>query len=71
MNQSIRLFDTVALLKAMPGKNLRIGQVGAVVEILGDDHFEIEFTDKQGRTIALLPLKRTDLLVLQYEMEAK
>jgi catabolite regulation protein CreA len=71
MNQSIRLLDTVALLKAMPGKNLRIGQVGAVVEILGDDNFEIEFTDKQGRTIALLPLKRTDLLVLQYEMEAK
>jgi len=71
MDQSIRLFDTVALLKAMPGKNLRIGQVGAVVEILGDDNFEIEFTDKQGRTIALLPLKRADLLVLQYEMEAK
>ncbi len=71
MNQGIRLFDTVALLKAMPGKNLRIGQVGAVVEILGDDNFEIEFTDKQGRTIALVPLKRTDLLVLQYEMEAK
>lgn len=71
MNQSIRLFDTVALLKAMPGKNLRIGQVGAVVEILGDDNFEIEFTDKQGRTIALVPLKRADLLVLQYEMEAK
>ena len=71
MNQGIRLFDTVALLKAMPGKNLRIGQVGAVVEILGDDNFEIEFTDKQGRTIALVPLKRADLLVLQYEMEAK
>ena len=71
MNQGIRLFDTVALLKAMPGKNLRTGQVGAVVEILGDDNFEIEFTDKQGRTIALVPLKRADLLVLQYEMEAK
>ena len=71
MNQGIRLFDTVALLKAMPGKNLRIGQVGAVVEILGDDNFEIEFTDKQGRTIALVPLKRADLLVLQYDMEAK
>ena len=69
MNQDIKLLDTVALLKVMPDQNLKIGQVGTVVEIFSDNDFEVEFTDKQGRTIALLPLKRADLLVLRYEME--
>ncbi len=70
MNQEVKLLDVVALLKAMPAYNLKAGQVGTVVEIYGEDDFEIEFTDKKGRTMAMLPLKRTDLLVLQYEMEA-
>jgi hypothetical protein len=43
--------------------------VGTVVEVFSEDDFEVEFVDKQGRTIAMLPLKRADLLVLQYEME--
>ena len=70
MNQEIKLLDVVALLKAMPAQNLKAGQVGTVVEVFGTNDFEVEFVDKRGRTIAMLPLKRTDLLVLQYEMEA-
>jgi len=69
MNQKIKLLDVVALLKAMPDQNLKIGQVGTIVEVYGDDDFEVEFVDKQGRTVAMLPLKRVDLLVLQYEVE--
>ena len=70
MNQEIKLLDAVALLKAIPAYNLKAGQVGTVVEVFGPSDFEVEFVDKQGRTIAMLPLKRADLLVLQYEMEA-
>ena len=69
MNQEIKLLDVVALLKAIPTENLKAGQVGTVVEIFSDNDFEIEFVDKQGRTIAMLPLKRADLLVLQYELQ--
>ena len=69
MNQEIKLLDVVALLKAIPSENLKVGQVGTVVEVYSDDDFEVEFVDKKGRTIAMLPLKRADLLVLQYEME--
>ncbi|MFN0213075.1 MAG: DUF4926 domain-containing protein [Saprospiraceae bacterium] len=69
MNQEIKLLDVVALLKAMPAQKLKAGQVGTVVEVFGDNDFEVEFVDKQGRTIAMLPLKKADLLVLQYEME--
>ncbi len=69
MNQEIKLLDVVALLKAIPTESLKAGQVGTVVEIFSDDDFEVEFVDKQGRTIAMLPLQRSDLLVLQYELE--
>lgn len=68
MVQVVKLLDTVALLKSIPGQKLRIGQVGTIVEILGEDDFEVEFTDKEGHPIAILPLKRTAFLVLQYEM---
>lgn len=69
MNQEIKLLDVVALLRAKPDENLKLGQVGTVVEVYSDDDFEVEFVDKKGRTIAMLPLKRADLLVLKYEME--
>lgn len=69
MNQEIKLLDVVALLKAIPAQHLKTGQVGTVVEVFGDNHFEVEFVDKQGRTIAMLPLKKEDLLLLQYELE--
>lgn len=69
MNQEIKLLDVVALLKVVPDQNLKVGQVGTVVEVYSDDDFEVEFVDKKGRTLAMLPLKREDLLVLRYEME--
>lgn len=69
MNQEIKLLDAIALLRPIPAENLKIGQVGTVVEVFSDDDFEVEFIDKQGRTIAMLPLKRADLLVLRYELE--
>ncbi len=34
------------------------------MEVFGEDDFEVEFVDKKGHTIALLPLKTTDVLVL-------
>jgi catabolite regulation protein CreA len=69
MNQEIKLLDVVALLRTIPDENLKIGQVGTVVEVFSPEDFEVEFTDKRGQTIAILPLKKDDLLVLHYEME--
>ncbi len=54
-------------MQAIPALGLQAGQVGTVVEVFGEDDFEVEFVDKKGHTIALLPLKSTDVLVLQYE----
>lgn len=67
MKQKIKLFDVVALTQELPDRNLSLGQVGTVVEILAPDVFEVEFSDNEGRTFVELALKAEQLLVLHYE----
>lgn len=66
MNKSIQLLDVVALLQDREDLELIAGQVGTVVEILGSDIFEVEFSDDQGRTYASVALKQSELIVLHY-----
>ena len=67
MSNGINLLDVVALTEDLPGRKLRRGQVGTVVELLAPDVFEVEFTDNDGRAFATLALKAKQLLVLHYE----
>ncbi len=41
--------------------------VGTVVEELAADVFEVEFSDNEGHTYAMLPLPASQLIVLHYE----
>ena len=66
---TIKLLDTVALLKSIPGKKLEKGQVGTVVEILDKGVYEVEFCDNKGQTLAMIALQSEDLLLLYYELE--
>lgn len=66
MDSSIQLLDVVALTQDLPEKGLVRGQVGAIVEVLALDVFEVEFVDDSGETYAMLPLRADQLLVLQY-----
>ncbi len=63
----IKLLDVVALTEDLPQRGLTRGQVGTVVEILGPDIFEVEFSNDEGRTYALLGLHAHQLLVLHYQ----
>ncbi len=55
---AIKLLDVVALVTELPQYNLRRGQVGTVVEALaGGSAFEIEFSDRSGRTYESLGLR--------------
>lgn len=63
----IQLLDTVALVEDLSRENLCKGQVGTVVELLAPDTVLVEFSDDDGWTYALLPLKTDQLLVLHYE----
>jgi Domain of unknown function (DUF4926) len=71
--QRFNLLDVVAILLPLPDKDLSIGQVGTIVEILDADNqvFEIEFCDLQGRTIALCALQSAYLLKLEYTQASK
>jgi hypothetical protein len=55
--RKIRLLSTVALNKDLPGRKLRRGEVGTVVEILGPDVYEVEFCDEDGQMHAELALR--------------
>ena len=67
MDVNIHLLDVVALAEDLPEQGLRRGQVGTVVELLAEDVFEVEFSDEQGRTYAMLPLCAEQLMVLYYQ----
>lgn len=68
MSEKINLFDIVAIIEDIPEYNLRRGQVGTVVEILADgEAFEVEFSDRSGRTFESVGLKREQFIVLHYE----
>ena len=67
MKTKVKLLDVVALTHELPEKDLQLGQVGTVVELLAPDVYEVEFTDNDGRTYAELALREEQLLVLHYE----
>jgi hypothetical protein len=67
MRQSIQNLDVVALDQDLSDFGLIRGQMGTVVEVLGEDIFEVEFSDDQGRTYAMAPLNSAQLIVLHTE----
>jgi hypothetical protein len=68
MRDTIKLLDVVALTVNLPEFNLCRGQVGTVVEILADGRaFEVEFSDRTGRTYESLGLRPEQIMVLHFE----
>lgn len=63
----IQLLDIVALMQDLPDSDLKRGQVGTVVEELAPGVFEVEFSDNEGRTYAMVALQADQLMVLHYE----
>ena len=53
---SIKTLDTVVLEIDLPIRDLKKGDIGAVVEIYSDDAIEVEFVTASGHTQALLTL---------------
>ena len=73
MNAEIHMHETVALLEAVPTSHfltgesltLRRGQVGTVVMTYDGSAFEVEFSGRDGRAYALLPVKAEKLMPLR------
>lgn len=67
MDRPVGITDVVALTEDLPGRGLRRGQVGTVVETLAAGVVEVEFSDDEGRAYASVALKAEQLLPLRYE----
>ncbi|HEY3197942.1 MAG TPA: DUF4926 domain-containing protein [Nitrospirales bacterium] len=67
MSTQPKLLDVVALIEDVPQHRLSRGQVGTVVEVLGQDILEVEFADNQGRTYATVSLESDQLMVLHHQ----
>jgi hypothetical protein len=77
MNGEIHLHDVVVVTEDVPAKHfesgrpllLRRGQLGTVVMTLDGTAFEVEFSGRDGRPYALLPISAEKLIVLHEEPE--
>ena len=64
----IKLLDVVALTVDLPEEQLFKGQVGTVVDILADGTaYEVEFSDRNGRTYESLGLSADQFMILHFE----
>lgn len=71
MGPPIELLDTVAITEDVPALGLTVGEVGAVVEVLGDgEAFEVEFCDPSGTTYGLHTLRADQILPLHSRGQA-
>jgi hypothetical protein len=63
----IKLLDIVALTVDLPEYNLWRGQVGTVVEMLAEGAaYEVEFSDREGRTYESVGLRPDQIMVLHF-----
>jgi hypothetical protein len=78
MTNDIHMHDLVALTEDVAATHfithhplqLRRGQVGTVVMLLNGNHFQVEFSDPEGRAYAMLPLNSKQLMILREQPEA-
>lgn len=61
------LHDVVTLTKAIPAENLRRGDVGVIIDIGPDNQYLLEFTDKNGKTLAMPTVSAKDLMKVYLE----
>ena len=62
----VRALEVVALMVDLPEHGLFRGHVGTVVEPLRGNVFEVEFSDDDGKTYAMVPVPANQLLVLHH-----
>jgi hypothetical protein len=68
--ENIQINDLVALLAPVENEHLEKGQVGTIVEILEENEFFlVEFSNKKGETVSLLPLNQKQILLLNFNDE--
>ncbi len=62
----MNLYDVVALLEDLPDEGLKRGQVGTLIEAWEPGVYEVEFSDTNGITYALVALRAEQLMTLYW-----
>ena len=70
MTREFTLYDVVALTSDFPEHRLVRGQVGTVVHIHDAETVEVDFTDNDGCTYALVAVPVNHLMVLHHQPAA-
>jgi hypothetical protein len=71
IQNEIKLLDVVALTVDLPVEDLWRGQVGTIVELLADGQaFEVEFSDRNGRTYESIGLQADRLMCLHFAISS-
>jgi hypothetical protein len=71
MDKTPKPYDVVALLSDIPEERLTRGMVGTVVEPLDEVNVLVEFSNANGETLAIVPLRMETLLVLEWETASR
>lgn len=66
----MNLYDVVALLEDLPAEGLKRGQVGTLIEEWEPGVYEVEFSDTNGITYALLALRAEQLMTLLWHPQS-
>lgn len=64
------LFDVVELLVDLPDLGINVGELGTIVEEYDDRAYEVEFSNSEGETTALLALT-TDKFIVVWKNETQ
>ncbi len=63
----LQLHSVVAVTTDLPERGLVRGQVGTIVEVWEPDVSEVEFSDDQGKTYAMVALQAAQLMQLHHK----
>jgi hypothetical protein len=58
---TFKLLDVVTATEAVPESGVRSGMTGVVVDVYQDGEVEVEFCDSRGATLALVPMRQSQL----------
>lgn len=67
----LKPYAVVALVEDLPEHSLQRGQVGAVVDELGPEIYEVEFSDCNSKAYGIIALPGSQLMQLHYEQATK
>lgn len=65
-----KLYDEVTAAKALPDLGISAGMAGVIVDVYLDGEVEVEFCNATGETLALVPLKSSQIAPVEIRKAA-